>query len=55
VRTEIARNVNLKFAPEVRFKADQSFDAGAKIDALFDLPEVKRDLEKKNEKKDETE
>jgi ribosome-binding factor A len=46
LRTEIARSVNLKFAPEVRFKADESFDAGAKIDALFERPEVKRDLKK---------
>ncbi len=52
VRAEIARNVNLKFAPEVRFKADQSFEASAKIDALFEKPEVKRDLENK---KDEAE
>jgi ribosome-binding factor A len=52
VRAEIARNVNLKFAPEVRFKADQSFEASAKIDALFEKPEVKRDLEGK---KDEAE
>jgi len=44
LRTEIARGVNLKFAPEVRFKADESFDAGAKIDALFERPDVKRDL-----------
>jgi len=47
LRTEIARRVNLKFAPEVRFKPDQSFDASAKIDALFERPEVKRDLEHK--------
>jgi ribosome-binding factor A len=52
LRTEIARSVNLKFAPEVRFKADQSFDASAKIDALFERPDVKRDLEAK---KDEAE
>ncbi|WP_026595527.1 30S ribosome-binding factor RbfA [Methyloferula stellata] len=52
VRAEIARNVNLKFAPEVRFKADQSFEASAKINALFEKPEVKRDLDGK---KDEAE
>jgi ribosome-binding factor A len=45
LRSEIAKRVNLKFAPDVRFKADQSFDYGAKIDALLDSPEVKRDLE----------
>ncbi len=52
VRAEIAHHVNLKFAPEVRFKADQSFEASAKIDALFEKPEVKRDLE--NKKDEET-
>jgi len=57
IRTEIARHVNLKFAPEVRFKADQSFEAGAKIDALFERPEVKRDLQSRalESKKDEAE
>jgi ribosome-binding factor A len=48
LRTEIARNVNLKFAPEVRFKADETFEASAKIDALFALPQVKRDLAGQN-------
>lgn len=44
IRGEIAHRVNLKFAPELRFKPDRSFDYGAKIDALFEKPEVKRDL-----------
>jgi ribosome-binding factor A len=51
LRGEIARHVNLKFAPDVRFKADQSFDYGAKIDALLERPEVKRDLESYNAEK----
>jgi ribosome-binding factor A len=45
IRGEVARRINLKFAPELRFKQDRSFDYGAKIDALFNRPEVKRDLE----------
>ncbi len=44
IRGEIAHRINLKFAPELRFKSDQSFDYGSKIDALFERPEVKRDL-----------
>ncbi len=44
LRGEIAGRINLRFAPEVRFKADQSFESGAKIDALLDSPQVKRDL-----------
>jgi len=44
IRGEIAHRVNLKFAPEIRFKPDASFDYGAKIDALLERPDVKRDL-----------
>lgn len=44
LRGEIAGRINLKFAPDVRFKADRSFDCGARIDALLDSPRVKRDL-----------
>ncbi|HUB63516.1 MAG TPA: 30S ribosome-binding factor RbfA [Methylocella sp.] len=50
LRSEIARRVNLRFAPDIRFKADRSFDYGARIDALLELPEVKRDLAEKQEK-----
>jgi ribosome-binding factor A len=44
LRSEIARRVNLKFAPDVRFKTDQSFAYGAKIDALLESPKVRQDL-----------
>jgi ribosome-binding factor A len=44
LRGEIAHCVNLKFAPDIRFRPDQSFDRGAQIDALLDSPQVKRDL-----------
>ncbi len=44
LRGEIAGRINLKFAPEVRFKPDHSFDCGTKMDALLSLPQVKRDL-----------
>jgi ribosome-binding factor A len=50
LRGEIARRIDLRFAPDIRFKADPSFDCGAKIDALLELPEVKRDLSKKQDK-----
>ena len=45
LRTEVAHRINMKFAPDLRFKADQSFDYGAKIDAILDSPKVKQDLE----------
>ena len=44
LRTEIAHRISMKFAPDLRFKVDQSFDYGAKIDALLDSPKVKQDL-----------
>jgi ribosome-binding factor A len=44
-RSEIAERINLKFAPDIRFKADQSFECGSRIDALFEEPKVKRDLQ----------
>src|SRR4028119_1147493 len=34
LRQEVARRVNLKFAPDLRFLRDESFDEAARIDAL---------------------
>jgi ribosome-binding factor A len=44
LRGEIARLVNLRFSPELRFRLDESFDRGQRIDALLRSPDVKRDL-----------
>jgi ribosome-binding factor A len=49
LRALIAQRVNLKFAPDLRFVADESFDAFAKIDAILRSPEVARDLEAPSE------
>jgi ribosome-binding factor A len=45
VRGEIAHAVNLKFAPEVRFLADETFDEAERINRLLASDKVKRDLE----------
>ena len=45
LRGEIAHRVNLRLAPELRFRLDTSFEEGGHIDALLRSPEVKRDLE----------
>ncbi|HET6375200.1 MAG TPA: 30S ribosome-binding factor RbfA [Methylocella sp.] len=50
LRGEIARRINLRFAPDLRFVADSRFDDDARIGALLDLPRVKRDLISKQEK-----
>jgi ribosome-binding factor A len=47
IRGEIAHRINLKFAPEIRFSIDETFDEAARIDRLLASPEVKRDLERK--------
>ena len=44
LRTEIARRINLKYAPDLRFMLDESFEAQAKMDALLKSPAVRRDL-----------
>lgn len=44
LRGEIAHRISMKFAPDIRFKADESYDYGAKIDAILDSPKVRQDL-----------
>jgi ribosome-binding factor A len=43
LRQEVARRVNLKFAPDLRFLRDESFDEAARIDALLRSDKVARD------------
>ncbi len=49
VRGEIARRVNLKFAPEVRFRIDERFDEAERIERLLRTPVVRRDLSGKDQ------
>ena len=44
LRGEVARRVNLKFAPDVRFRADDRFDEAERIEKLLRTPAVQRDL-----------
>jgi ribosome-binding factor A len=44
LRGDVAHRVNLRYAPELRFRLDTSFEEGDRIDALLRSPEVKRDL-----------
>lgn len=45
IRGEVAKAVNLKFAPDLRFRFDETFDEAARIDALLDSPKVKQDTQ----------
>lgn len=44
LRGEVARRVNLRSAPDLRFRLDTSFDEGARVDAVLRSPDVARDL-----------
>jgi ribosome-binding factor A len=46
LRGEIAHRVNLKYAPDVRFRADERFDEAERIEKLLRTPSVQRDLDK---------
>ncbi len=47
LRGEIARRINLKFAPEIRFRIDDRFAEAERIEKLLRTPRIRRDLEEK--------
>jgi ribosome-binding factor A len=49
LRAVMARRVNLKFAPEIRFRIDERFDEAERIEKLLRTPAVQRDLKGRNE------
>jgi ribosome-binding factor A len=46
LRAEVARRVNTKYAADLKFLADESFDEGGRIDRLLRDPKVARDIGK---------
>ena len=44
LRAEIAHRINLKFAPDIRFRVDDRFAEAERIDKLLRSPDVRRDL-----------
>ena len=48
LRGEIARHVNLKFAPDIRFHADERFEEAERIEKLLRTPAVQRDLKRED-------
>ena len=44
LRTEAARRVNLKLAPDLRFRIDERFDEAERIEKLLRTPAVQKDL-----------
>ena len=46
LRAEVAQTLNLKFAPDLRFRRDETFEEASRIDALLASPKVRQDLDK---------
>jgi ribosome-binding factor A len=49
LRGELAHRVNIKFAPEIRFRLDERFEEAERIAKLLRTPDVQRDLDKDDE------
>ncbi|HWK42281.1 MAG TPA: 30S ribosome-binding factor RbfA [Croceibacterium sp.] len=45
LQREVAQRLGLKFAPKLKFMADESFDEAFRIDRLLNDPRVIRDLD----------
>jgi ribosome-binding factor A len=45
IRGEIAHAVNLKFAPDIRFRRDETFEEASRIDRLLASPKVRQDVD----------
>ena len=44
LKGEVARRVNTKYAADLKFLADESFEEGGRIDSLLRSPSIARDL-----------
>lgn len=44
LQREVAKAVRLKYAPKLKFLADESFDEGSHVDALLRAPHVAQDI-----------
>jgi len=49
LRARLAKNVELRYTPQLHFIPDVSYDEASHIDEVLRRPEVARDLEKKDE------
>jgi ribosome-binding factor A len=46
IRAEVAQAVNLKFAPDIRFRRDETFEEASRIDQLLASSKVRQDIDK---------
>jgi len=52
LRGVIARRVNLRFAPDIRFRMDERFDEAERIEKLLRSPAVRRDFDEAPDEQD---
>ena len=53
LRGEVARRINLRFAPELRFHADDTFEEASRIERLLHSDKVRADLTAKRDDESE--
>ncbi len=53
LRGEVARRINLRFAPELRFRADDTFEEASRIERLLHSDKVRADLTAKRDDESE--
>lgn len=46
IRAEVAHTLNLRYAPDLRFREDETFEEATRIDRLLDSDRVQRDIKK---------
>lgn len=54
IRGQVAPQLNMKFAPEVRFFVDDTFEEASRIEALLRSDKVRQDLEHDDDDDDQT-
>ena len=47
IRAEVAHTLNLRYAPDLRFREDETFEEATRIDRLLDSERVRQDTQKK--------
>lgn len=55
IRHRVVQGMTLRYAPELRFRPDETFDRLDETRRLFSIPAVRRDLEAPDESPDEDE
>jgi len=53
IKGEVARRINLRYAPEIRFRRDDTFEEASRIDALLHSEKVRRDLDTDRQAEDD--